>query len=234
MEKLKTAWDYIKIFSLIIAVSLGAHWIGQYRTEVKYETIQTETKAKEEFIEKETLKKEKEELQKEVKKAQVKINPTELVSVKKYYLLLKHGDGRYELRTGGSPSWRYNNPGKLAYGNFTKMAGAVGKDGPLALFPDYDTGRAAFESYIFETDVYKGMSVSKMVFKFAQIKDGYDPKKYLEAITKGTKYKAGTLLSDFTADDRAELIEKIQEQENWIAGNIRHFDNKEHFEKEGY
>lgn len=234
MKTLESLWSAIKVLVFAGIFSVGSYNVGVYQTELQYKAIEIEDTAKNTFLETEKLKAETLSLKQEVKEAALKLEPAEIVNIKKYYLLLKHGDGRYELRTGGNPSWRYNNPGKLAYGNFSKMAGAIGKDGPLAIFPDYETGKRALEAYLFESDVFKGLTVSKTISKFAKSEDGYDPKKYTSSVTKGSKFKSSTLLSDFTADDREEFIEKIQEQENWTAGNIQHFDDKKHFEKEGY
>lgn len=234
METLKRIFNTIQIFIFTLVVGYGGQQLGLYQADLKYKAVEIEDTQKNTFIESEKLKTEAATLKQEVKENQVKLVPTQIVSVKKYYLLLKHGDGRYELRTGGNPSWRYNNPGKLLYGNFAKMVGAVGKDGPLAIFPDYETGHAALEAYVFESDVYKGLTVSQFVTKFAKSEDGYDTKKYLANLLKSAKFKSTTALSSMTADDRADLIDGIQEQENWTAGNIRMFEDQKAFEKDGY
>lgn len=160
---------------------------------------------------------------------------TELKAVRKYYLLMRHPDGRYELRTGGSPAWRYNNPGKLAYGNFAKLNGALGNDGPLAIFSTYEDGKKAFESFLFESDFnYKDLSIEQVINKLADIKKGYKPKEYLAFVLKETNQKSSKLLKDMTVDERDELIEAIQSYENWIAGNIVIYKDKTDFEKKGY
>jgi hypothetical protein len=160
----------------------------------------------------------------------------ELKAVKKYYLLLRHPDGRYELRTGGSPAWRYNNPGKLAYGNFTETNGAIGNDGPLAIFSNYEDGKKAFEVFLFQSELsnFKEMTIEQAINKLANPKFGYKPKEYLAYVLKETDQKSTKYLKDMTVDERDDLIDAIQSYENWIAGNIVIYKDKDEFVKKGY
>lgn len=160
----------------------------------------------------------------------------ELKAVKKYYLLLRHPDGRYELRTGGSPAWRYNNPGKLAYGNFTETNGAIGNDGPLAIFSNYEDGKKAFEVFLFQSELsnYKEMKIEQVINKLANPKFGYKPKEYLAYVLKETDQKSTKYLKDMTVDERDDLIDAIQSYENWIAGNIVIYKDKDEFVKKGW
>ncbi len=61
----------------------------------------------------------------------------------------------------GSRSYRNNNPGNLEYGDFAKRHGAIGSDGRFAIFPDYETGRAATAA-LAKSSGYKGMSIAEM------------------------------------------------------------------------
>jgi len=48
----------------------------------------------------------------------------------------------------GSRSWRNNNPGNIIKGKWADKHGAIGDDGAMAVFPDYETGRAALEALL--------------------------------------------------------------------------------------
>ena len=43
--------------------------------------------------------------------------------------------GHETLRSGGSRSWRNNNPGNIRRGDFAINVGAIGDDGAFAFFP---------------------------------------------------------------------------------------------------
>lgn len=155
--------------------------------------------------------------------------------VKKYYLQLIHPDGTYELRTGGNSSWRYNNPGKLLYGNFAKLNGAIGRDGPLAIFSTYDDGYEALSAYIFESDFgFKNATIKDAIEKLAPPSDGYDTKSYLKYVLSETGLKETKKLDTMDIDVRAKFLDAIQYQESFTAGNIIKFANKAEFEKKGY
>jgi len=151
--------------------------------------------------------------------AQVPTFPT-IESIKKFYFLLKNPDGSYELRTGGSVGWRYNNPGKLLYDNFAKTHKAIGQDGNLAIFASYDDGMAALEAYLFQSDFgYKDKTVEEAIKKYAPSKDGYNPTRYLAYVLAHTKVKANTILSTMNADDRTDFLTALRDYDHWVVGN---------------
>lgn len=52
-------------------------------------------------------------------------------------------DGKYWQYSGGSRTWRNNNPGNLVSASVSKRNGEIGKAGGFAVFHDYDTGHSA-------------------------------------------------------------------------------------------
>lgn len=236
-------WNNLQNIFILFVTVIFAHSAGIYQVESKYKQIEKEDTQRTAFIETFELKKQNvqlkekvQEKEEEIKVKKIETTPSQIVSVKKYYLLLKQSDDSYLLRTGGTPSWRYNNPGKLLYGNFAKSNGAIGNDGPLAIFPNYDAGKDAFETFLFESDFGpKNLSIDGMIKSIALTKDGYNQRDYVSYILKANKsFRATTKLSSMTSDEKTDLIEAIQEYENWTAGNIRKFENFKQFEKEGY
>ncbi len=57
-------------------------------------------------------------------------------------------DGSLTVWYSGSRAWRNNNPGNIRYTPFAKRHGAIGKAGGFAVFPDYNTGRAALSALL--------------------------------------------------------------------------------------
>lgn len=223
------------LVSAILAFQVGVH---QAKTEVapRYYDNKQQVVALTEEIGK------KDEIIKKVAAEKVKIatennelKKSTIGLVKKYYLQLQHPDGRYELRTGGTPSWRYNNPGKLLYGNFAKSAGAIGNDGPLAIFSTYEDGLAALETYLFQSDFgFKNLKLSELVTDFYSTTDGYNPKEILAYILKETGLKSSQTLMTMTVDDRAKLLEAMQYQDNYVPGNTVIYKDKAEFMESGY
>lgn len=163
--------------------------------------------------------------------AQVPQYPT-IVTLKKYYFLLKKPDGSYELRTGGSPSWRYNNPGKILYDNFAKSNKAIGQDGTLAIFGSEEDGMAALSAYLFDSDFgYKDKTVEDAIKRFAPTRDGYNQHDYIAYVLAHSKVKTKTVLSSMTADDRTDFLTAIRDYEHWIAGNVTNYANEDEFNK---
>lgn len=158
-----------------------------------------------------------------------------LQQVKRYYIRIKQSDGKIEMRTGGNSSWRYNNPGKLAYGNFAKLNGAIGNDGPLAVFPTTDDGFKALEVYLFESDFgFKDKTIKAAVEKFVGTTDGYNTKTYVANVLKASGLSATTKMTDLDIDEKYKLMEAIQKQDTWTAGNIMKFDDESDFKERGY
>lgn len=52
-------------------------------------------------------------------------------------------DGTSLTYVGGNRTWRNQNPGNLGAGPWANRHGAIGKAGGFAVFPDYESGRAA-------------------------------------------------------------------------------------------
>jgi len=76
-----------------------------------------------------------------------------------------------ETRTGGTVSWRNNNPGNIVYGDFAIKQGAVGYvigDGgvKLAVFPDMETGRKAHKELLTGGE-YNNLSVGDALRKWS-------------------------------------------------------------------
>ena len=118
-------------------------------------------------------------------------------------------------RTGGSRSWRNNNPGNIEYGTYAKMMGAIGSDGRFAIFPDYETGRRAQERLLFESSSYKNLTLRQAIARWAPASENNVP-----AYVKAMGGNPNTRMKDFTPEQRRKLLDDMQRHEGWKPGNI--------------
>lgn len=120
------------------------------------------------------------------------------------------------VKTGGSRSWRANNPGNLEYHG---QKGTVGKEkaGRFAKFATEEAGMAALKKLLGST--YKDWSVSDlMTKKYAPPggEDNNDPKAYIEFLGKH-----GVDLKKPVGQQIDVMAEAIKKQEGWIPGTIK-------------
>ena len=91
-------------------------------------------------------------------------------------------DNRLMIRSGGSWTWRNNNPGNLRSGNYSKRNGCIGYSGGFAVFPTLEQGEIAMRDLL--KNGYKDSSIKSLIKRYAPKKDGNDPGKYLRFILK--------------------------------------------------
>jgi hypothetical protein len=117
----------------------------------------------------------------------------------------------------GSRSYRNNNPGNLEYGPFARSHGATGTDGRHAIFPDYDTGRKAQESLLFEGKNYRDLSIDGAINRWAPSSDGNNPGPYAARLAEAAGVPVDTKMSDLNSDQRGAILNQMQKEEGWIA-----------------
>jgi hypothetical protein len=179
------------------------------------------------------LKKENTELKEQNAKLVIKNAKPSVFRVEQGVLVIKLADGRFEKRKDGSAGWRYNNPGKIAYGAFAKAHNAIGSDGPLAVFPSYDDGLNALSDLMFgEYSDFKSLTVTAAIRKLAPSGEGYDQHAYAKYVLKFGKYKKDTVLSTMTVDDRVEFLNAIIKYEQFTEGSVKTFPDEASLEKD--
>ena len=124
-------------------------------------------------------------------------------------------DGNKFSFSGGDRNWRNQNPGNLVPGIVSKRNGAIGKAGPFAVFPDYETGHRAL------LDSLKNMHGNKDI---PTLMEAYAPKKenntkrYIAFIRKKTGVKGTKKVKDFSASEFEKLWQGIEQMEGWGKG----------------
>lgn len=134
--------------------------------------------------------------------------------------IYKVGD-KEEIRTGGSVSWRYNNPGLIYYGDYAKAVGAIGTDGRYAIFPSYDIGKLALKHLLFEsTRGYKNKTLEDAMKFYAPKNEGFNTDYYLKTIRLDTGIPMTKVLTDFTDDEKDRLLKTLEKIERFTAGKV--------------
>ena len=131
------------------------------------------------------------------------------------YLIVNRPDGTTE-RIKGSRNWRNNNPGNLEYNSYTQKLGAIGSDGRFAIFPDYETGRKAKESLIFEGKNYKDLSLTSAISRYAPPSEnntGAYQASVLAAVGGVNKP-----MSQYTPEERQKILDAMQRVEGFKPG----------------
>jgi len=117
-----------------------------------------------------------------------------------------------ELRTGKHP-FRDYNPGNLAWDKFTRARGAIGKDGPFAIFPSVDTGLIALRTLL-STPNYQRLTVDQAISRFAPPTEN-STAKYQAFLRREVGVRGDTPVSSLSARQRSLLEGAIERQEGF-------------------
>lgn len=128
-------------------------------------------------------------------------------------------DGSLTLRIGGSRPWRTFNPGSLDFGEFAQRHGAIGTDGRLAIFPDYETGRAAL-SALLHGGSYINLSIYNAIARYAP-PDENDTSGYRGMISQFTGLDIDRILNTLNEGEFDSVLDAIQRVEGYIEGETR-------------
>lgn len=94
--------------------------------------------------------------------------------------------GKQWVHSGGTRTWRNNNPGNLVVGNISKDNNAIGKAGGFAVFPDYESGHAGLIDCLKRT--YPNADLKFLVSKYAPKSDNNKVDAVVAVSTKGNQF----------------------------------------------
>lgn len=129
-------------------------------------------------------------------------------------------------------SWRNNNPGNHAMGNFAKQNGAIGsagkipnkenKDYKFAVYPDYDTGRKAQALRLKEGTLYIDSTLNEFVRTYTGVKKGQPDTEevinYRKAIKFFTKFDMDRTIRSLNDEEYEKLLDAMKKHEGWKEG----------------
>ncbi len=129
-------------------------------------------------------------------------------------------------------SWRNNNPGNHAMGDFAKRKGAIGSAGKIpnkkkmelkfAVYPDYDTGRKAQSVRLKEGSMYVDSTLNEFVRKYTGVAKGEPDNEevinYRKAIKFFTKFDMNRTIRSLNDEDFEKLLDAMKKHEGWREG----------------
>ena len=121
-------------------------------------------------------------------------------------------------RTGGSVSWRHNNPLNIKFGSFAKPYGATQGQkatdgGSFAVFPDLATGVKAAKDLL-QGKNYRDLSLDAAMKRWSN--NGYTATDLFEQIRQ-TPVWAGKSTGEMTSEELDQLMQMMQTREGWTA-----------------
>lgn len=127
-------------------------------------------------------------------------------------------DGTRYLRTGGTPCWRFFNPGnirpsKTSVCNNLKISTGKTKSGKFMIFPDYETGWRALKLLL--TITYKNFTINQLASIYSPEEDGNDPEKYTGFIVNKANVNAGDYIRDMDDLTLEQVMEAIKQMEGY-------------------
>ena len=122
-----------------------------------------------------------------------------------------------EKRSGGTISWRCNNPGNVMYGSFAKSHGALGSikaadTEPVAIMPTLDHGWK-MQMDLWRRPVYNNGTIDQGCRRWA---GGVGAKKETSPYTIDLAQAAGTSINTRVSDlSDAQLKNMVKKQSHW-------------------
>lgn len=134
-------------------------------------------------------------------------------------ITITNPDGSSEIRTGGSRSWRNNNPGNIVAGTFADDHGAIGEAGGFAVFPDEQTGQDASRTLL-QSPTYSDLTVNQAIARRSPPGDN-NTVAVQAAINKIGGFTGSEVIGSMTSDQLDRLTAAIQKVEGWWPGTVR-------------
>lgn len=148
---------------------------------------------------------------------------TKVIAVQGRDLVVEMKSGRKVRRSGGTISWRCNNPGNLKYGDFSRKNKSVGAGpGNHAVFPTYFDGLTAQEQLLFaEGSRYINRTIAEAIAIYAPVSDPdakNDPIAYANFISRKIGVHSGTVLRDLNDLQRVKMMFAMHQMEGFKVG----------------
>jgi hypothetical protein len=152
--------------------------------------------------------------------------------------ILTWGDGwirvkvgtRTAQRSGGTISWRYNNPGNLKWGDFARTQGAIGPGwGRHAVFPTREQGQLAKKRLLFNNPRFSTLPLLSAISEYAPADDdgagvpsgGNRPSVYTNYICEKAGVTPSTILHDMSDEQRDLMLHAMQTFEGFKPGTVK-------------
>ena len=125
-------------------------------------------------------------------------------------------NGNKTVRTGGTRSWRNNNPGNLRYTKYSRSLGAIGKAGGFAVFPDYETGINAMASLL-KSKNYEHLSLAQAIARYAPYHEN-DTDQYIATVSRESGVPTSKIMSSCSDKELRKILISMIQMEGWREG----------------
>jgi peptidoglycan hydrolase-like protein with peptidoglycan-binding domain len=129
-------------------------------------------------------------------------------------------NNRRQTKTGGSRSWRNNNPGNIVCGQFTNAHGAIGCDEntqpTAAIFPSMEVGRAA-QVALLRTNAYLGLTVGRAMDRWTG-QDNHTS--YRDCVRERSGISMDRQMASLNDEELVSLAKAMQHCEGFTEGTI--------------
>ncbi len=133
---------------------------------------------------------------------------------KPYLTVYTFEDGSKEVRTGGWPAWRNNNPGNLEPTKFSYGAGAIGETTKFAIF-------LVVQIKLLKLEVYQKLTLAAAIAKYAPKKDKNKTEKYIAYVVEETGIAGNTPMSSLNGEQLMSVLLAMRTYENYKIGDIK-------------
>ena len=134
------------------------------------------------------------------------------------YVIYERKDGVKIKRTGGSTSWRTNNPGNIVNSKFASTNGAVGASGRFAVFPNEETGLQATIKLLRGKN-YIHLQLRQVYNRWAPKGDGNNnPDAYANYVSKHAGVSLNKKIYELNDDEMMRVARAMQKFEGWTVG----------------
>jgi hypothetical protein len=137
---------------------------------------------------------------------------------------LHYPDGSTETRTGGTRSWRNNNPHNIVAGPFANAHGAIGSDGGMAVFPDEATGQAAAAALL-KTETYSRLTIDQAIARRSPPNEN-ETATVQRNVRRLGNFSGNEIVGQLTPVQSARLVRAIQMAEGWREGTVTRSRNR--------
>ena len=127
-------------------------------------------------------------------------------------------NGNHIIYSGGTRTWRNNNPGNLRPGTISRRNSQIGVAGGFAIFPNYKAGHAALVDLLI--NVYGNRDLVALIKAYAPNSEN-DSRKYLRYLRKKTGVKDGRKIKEFSKSEFEQLWRAIEKYEGFVTGIIQ-------------
>jgi len=128
-------------------------------------------------------------------------------------------NGTVDVRSGGSRSWRNNNPGNIRSGGFAARQGAIGQAGGFAVFPSERAGKGAVVGLL-NTPGYQSQTLNGAIARWAPSSDNNNTAAYQDDVQRQTGLPGSASMSALSQDELGGVAEAIKGHEGWRGGTV--------------